>query len=357
MIISKSLIDNFLKRENADPTPVSTGSRLTVNLYSRLDPEAVWGPHIQSRYKQLYFASQALELPVDITIQDGREDRTLDNFDRYDWNHFLFPSDCIEEIRSRSNFSIGPNIPLAPIFGPARPHFERSVLAGRWIVADSEWNKSALLECFPELNPDRIVVIPVYVGNQFRTVRMKPRDDFTVGCVGYPDDKSAIKNLDAILTLARHHPEWRFELVVNRDEAPAEYFALPNLTVYLNVDNAGIPEIMKFWSCYLGIAKRERGPATIQEANTMGCPTVCADHTGYACFRPLIPLQLPPFVDLDDSHLRLIEDTLAHVAANRDAILARAEHARETFWQNHTSEKTTRQWKRFFLTAASNPRD
>lgn len=329
-------------------------SRIRARLYARVDPRATFGPFIQTRYKEYYFASEATSLPIDIGICDGRSPFGEEAWQECAWHHFLFPSDCIESIRTQRNFSIGPNIPLAPIFGPARPKFERAVLAERWIVADSEWNKSALLQCFPELDTSRIAVIPIYVGDHFRIVRMQPRTEFVVGCVGYPDDKSEIKNLDAVLTLARRRRDWVFEFIVNRSEVPDSFTELPNVRLHLNVANHHVPEIMKHWSCYLGISKRERGPATIQEANTMGCPTVCANHTGYACFHPLVPLDLPPFEPLSPTHIRYVEDVLADVAANRDSYLERAAYNREAFWLTQTSERITRLWKQLFLEAAAN---
>ena len=319
-----------------------------VNLFGRLEEDTIQGPHIQGRYKREYYASRALDIPVSIKMHDGRHADIAALFEDAHWNHFLFPSDCAPAIRGRRNFSIGPNIPLAPIFGPAHPKFERSVLQDRWIVADSAWNKDALLQCFPELDPQRIVIIPIYVGDHFRETSMDSREQFTVGCVGYPDDQSNIKNLDAVLTLARMRPDWRFEIICNRKVVPQAYRELANIKVFLLVENENSPEIMKKWSCYLGISKCERGPATIQEANTLGCPTVCANHTGYACFNPLVRLELPPFVPLNDEHLRYIEKSLSEVENNRARFLRLADKTRTEYWSLRTPELITRKWKGLF---------
>jgi hypothetical protein len=337
---------------NYNPPMPADNQVVSVKFFGRLE-DVVRGPHIQGRYKKKYFASEALDVPVSIDLFDGRDASVEQIFNKGHWNHFLFPSDCVGAIAGRYNFSVGPNIPLSPIFGPEHPKFHKPILNDRWVVADSQWNKEALLECFPEISPDKVVVIPIYVGDHFRNTRMQPRDVFTVGCVGYPNDKANIKNLDAVLALARRRPEWRFELVVNRDHVPEVYNSIQNIRVFLDVENQNLALIMKKWSCYLGISKRERGPATIQEASTMGCPTVCSNHTGYACFRPLIPLKLPPFLPLEEPHIRYIEETLSMIAGNRQKFMAMAEKARATFWSLQTPEVITRSWKEFFRDRAT----
>ena len=152
-----------------------------------------------------------------------------------------------------------------------------------------------------------------------------------------------------MLSLAKRRPEWNFELIANRDSVPEYYAHIQNLKVFLEVSNAQMPKIMRKWSCYLGLSKRERGPATIQEANALGCPTVCANHTGYACFKPLVPLELPPFSALDENHLKYIDRTLADVSENHIDYLNMADRARRSFWSTQTPEHITHKWKAFFL--------
>ena len=174
-------------------------------------------------------------------------------------------------------------------------------------------------------------------------------DTFTIGCVGYSNDKFNIKNLDVIADLANRRPTWNFELIINRDNFPESFQDASNIRVHTQISNEKIPKIMARWSCYLGLSKRERGPATIQEANALGCPTVCANHTGYACFQPLVPLDLPPFVDLSRAHIWHIEETLVKIEKNRSFYLDQANQRRKNYWSTQTPENTTHKWKSFLL--------
>ncbi|MFW6312238.1 MAG: hypothetical protein ACOC1K_08410 [Nanoarchaeota archaeon] len=67
---------------------------------------------------------------------------------------------------------------------------------------------------------------------------------------------------------------------------------------------------------YLSISKRERGPATLQEARVVGIPTMTPNHTGYSEFNPLFPLDIEPYKKLDKRDIDQIVSGIREVKKN-----------------------------------------
>lgn len=285
------------------------------------------GPIIQTNFKKKYFKRdiKAYNIVFNSDIQ------------YYDWAHILNPTVINKQ---GTNISIGPNIFLKKDL----PVWCRD----KHVVADSEWMKSHLIEKY-DINSNLIDVIPVYVAEEFYTTMPEQRDEFTVGVVGYYQDND-IKNFSSLPKICSHFPDIRFEIMSsrNKNQFPDFLQNIPNLH-FLNIPHENIHEYMKYWDCYLGLSKRERGPAVVQELRVVGIPTICANHTGYKEFKPLIPLDIMPFEQHSNGDIDLYIDSIKDVIINNSKYRKLALEDKEDFWNKEKSTMmVSKKWEDFF---------
>lgn len=351
--VAKKRSSRYLRKPNQSPKKyieIKDAENL-VHFCGRYNGE-IKGSCIQSNYKKRYFhLHNKTNLKFNYLQHNKVELIPPDSFMKKSWIHVLFPHQIDKLISHDGNFSIGPNIGWCKQLGSLSLEFNLNMLRNRYIVADSEWNKEAIIHCFGKYinKPERIHVIPVYIGQHWNKIPYTPRNKFTVGMVGY-FSVSPVKNLHVITEFAKKRPDWNFEVIINFGESriPQEIKRQRNIKIFSQKTNEEVAKIAKNWSCYLGISMAERGPATIQEMNVMGVPTVCANHTGYKSFSPLIPLELKAFKHLQDKDKRMVYNTLVQVYNERDKILKMAKDRKEEYWQERTPEVITKKWMNFF---------
>lgn len=181
------------------------------------------------------------------------------------------------------------------------------------------------------IDKNLISVIPIYVSEEFYTTIPEQQENFTVGIVGYYQDDD-IKNFSSLPQICKAFPNVRFEVLSsrNKEQFPQFLRSISNLH-FLNVPHEHVHEYMKYWDCYLGLSKRERGPAVIQELRVLGIPTICANHTGYKEFKSMIPLDIEPFKQHSDNDISLFVDAIKDIKINSDSYRKKALEDKEQF--------------------------
>lgn len=284
------------------------------------------GPIIQTEFKKKYFS------------RDIKSFNIIWNSNlRTDWIHILNPG---VNKREQLNVSIGPNIFL----NQDLPYWCKN----KYVVADSEWMKEHISDLY-RIDRNKISVVPIYVSEEFYNTNPEKREHFTVGVVGYYQDND-VKNFTSLVKICSALPNVRFEVLSSRNKEQFPNFLryIPNLH-FLNVPHDKVHEYMMYWDCYLGMSKRERGPAVIQELRVLGIPTICANHTGYKEFKPLIPLDIQPFKQHSDGDISLFVDAIKDVKINNDRYREMALEDKKFFWATEKSTKNvSKKWENFF---------
>lgn len=287
------------------------------------------GPRIQMENRKKYF-------PMYIQKYNFKWNS---NFRRSKWNHITYIDVALKH--SLSNISTGPNIDIDKELPQKIKDFLISV--------DSNWLKYYIIEKY-NLNENQIFNIPVYVDEMFyNNIRNWETDNFTIGLCGYYE-KNDIKNLQSLSKICDCLPKTNFQLLTsrNKNSFPKYLLNINNLDI-INVDRNNIINVMSEWSGYLGMSKRERGPATIQEAKTLGIPTICSDHTGYSEFGPTIPLEIKPFKSHSNNDIDLIVDSIYDLYDNLDHYNEVAKIERHRFWNEEKHPKLiSKKWEQFF---------
>lgn len=310
------------------------------------------GPSLQSTYKAKFFGMYSNDIPIDVEFKihgpgnfNGFENKPF---------HCLFPSEMGGFINTCKNFTTGPNIAGCLRLSQTNLRQPDWLFKDRALVADSYWAKEGFCECYPTVDPKNVSIITTYIDEAFYKTPMDlTQEDFIIGMVGFPGGLSGlnnIKNLDVVFKLARKRTNWKFEICANRQQYPTWFSnqvkQLDNVRVF-NVPHDKMHLLMSRWSCYLGVGKVERGPTTIQEANVLGCPTVCSDHSGYSDFEPSIPLPIDPFIDIDENNLKVIDDALMDLHKNKERYFEESKIKKERFWKERTPDIITKKWKTF----------
>lgn len=313
-------VDDIKKIDNKLKTINFFGITNTMGMPNR-------GPIIQTEYKKYYFNRDIKDLNILFNSK----------LNSVDWIHILNPS---VNIRDQKNVSIGPNIFLKE----GLPNWCK----GKRVVADSEWMKGYISDK-NNIKLDLISVIPVYVSEDFYDTIPEKREYFTVGIVGYYQDND-IKNFSALVKICSALPNIRFEILSSRNKEQFPHFLryVPNLH-FFNVEHDKVHEYMKYWDCYLGMSKMERGPAVIQELKVLGIPTICANHTGYKEFKPMVPLDIEPFKELSDRDVSLFIDTIKDINTHNTKYREEALKEKDRFWNTEKSTKNiSKKWENFF---------
>jgi len=285
------------------------------------------GPIIQTEFKKFYFKRdiQKFNILFNSTIRSA------------DWTHVLNPG---THVKDHVNVSIGPNIFLKQ----DPPYWCK----GKRVVVDSEWMKEHISTKY-KIDTSLISIIPVYVSEDFYNTIPERKEQFTIGIVGYYQDDD-IKNFTSLVKICSFLPNIRFEVLSsrNKDQFPNFLRHIPNLH-FLNVPHNKVHECMKYWDGYIGMSKRERGPAVIQELRVLGIPTICSNHTGYKEFSPMIPLDIEPFKSHSDSDISLIVDAIKDLQQNIESYRERALKEKKEFWEKEKSTKiVSKKWENFF---------
>jgi hypothetical protein len=106
---------------------------------------------------------------------------------------------------------------------------------------------------------------------------------------------------------------------------------------------------MKTWHGYIGLSKRERGPAALQELKVLGIPTICPLHTGYKEFNPLIGLNIDPYKSHNESDINQYVNAINSLQNNFDYYFELAQIEKERFWREEkSSQKISKLWETFF---------
>jgi hypothetical protein len=188
------------------------------------------------------------------------------------------------------------------------------------------------------INEKQLSVIPIYVTEDFYETEVCS-DRNIVGIVGYPryDD---VKNMLSLILLCKRFPHLKFELLSSRskNQFPTELQHINNLQ-FLNVPHYDTVNIMKKWGMYIGLSKRERGPAVLQELKVLGIPTICPNHTGYREFNPFIGLDIKPFEKHTSKDLDLYSDAIEYVYRNHEQCINKTQEDRIKFWNEEKSTK------------------
>ena len=285
------------------------------------------GPVIQTQLKQMYFARDISNLKISFS------DSILNPVN---WNHVLNPQLANKII---PNLSIGPNI----LF---KGNLDK-IFLNKKIVSDSEWFKQILIERY-QLEESQISVIEIYVTEDFYYTNPEDNENITLGFVGYYDNDD-IKNFSSIPSICKKFPKIRFEVLSsrNKESFPSWLQEIKNLT-FLNVPHKDVIHYMKYWNGYIGLSKRERGPAVLQELKTLGIPTICPLHTGYAEFSPSIGLNISPFKEHSKKDLDLFYMAIEDLINNNEKYKQRALDEKEIFWTEKKSTKiVSKKWENF----------
>lgn len=329
-----------------------------VDFYGRFTYQNS-GPWIQGNYKKKFFDIYSKDIPLKVAFHDSKRNikkRPTKYF------HCLFPHD-LNNYYGHDNFSLGPNIAYCMKLGGMKPEFDKKILVGRQIIADSYWNKAALCECF-DLDPALITIITTYIDEGFYKAKIKHNKRFTVGLVGYPGRLSGglsnIKNINIVKNLAPIFKNWKFEICCSAGREREMEYLHSSYKRHRNVEikvvpHKEMPDVMSRWHCYLGVSKAERGPTTIQEATALGCVTVCSNHTGYADFDPVVPMDIEPFKDIrvHSPRFDVVVDSLRYVYANFDDLFKESQIKRRFFWENRNPRVITYKWKKFLYENAT----
>lgn len=321
--------NNIYNVENGKYISDSQSNKKSINFYAITNTLGMpnRGPIIQTENKIYYFKRDIQKFNIGVQ----------NKFSFSNWNHVLNP-DCNR--LSVPNVSVGPNIDLKNMGN----HWWRD----KFLVADSHWMKNYLINKFNILE-SLISVIPIYVTEEFYETEVESNKN-VVGLVGYPrhDD---IKNMNSLVIICKRFPNLNFEMLSSRDKSHFSHDirSIPNLTFY-NVPHSQTVDIMKKWGMYIGLSKRERGPAALQELKVLGIPTICPNHTGYSEFNPLISLDIKPFKNHSASDLDMISDAIKLVLNNHYLYLQKAQIERDVFWANEKSTKVvSKKWEDFFV--------
>ena len=284
------------------------------------------GPIIQTQNKIYYFNRDIKRFKIGIE----------NKYEFHQWSHILNP-DC-KKLNDKK-VSVGPNIVM---FGNRNDWWKHLN-----IVTDSLWMKEYFINNFG-INEKQLSVIPIYVAEDFYEAEAMPQKNI-IGIVGYPrhDD---IKNMNSLITLCKRFPKMKFELMSSRSKSQFsnELQNIKNLKFY-NVPHEDTVNIMKRWGMYLGLSKRERGPAVLQELKVLGIPTICPCHTGYKEFNPFIGLDIKPFEKHSSKDLDLYSDAINYVYTNHELCINKTQEDRIKFWNNEKSTKiVSKKWENFF---------
>ncbi|MFW6014975.1 MAG: hypothetical protein ACOCRK_00895 [bacterium] len=79
------------------------------------------------------------------------------------------------------------------------------------------------------------------------------------------------------------------------------------------------------------MSKRERGPATLQEARCLGVPTITPDHTGYSEFNNCISLPIKPYREHTKKDKDMIVEGIKHCFDNYDYYLKKCASDKHIF--------------------------
>jgi len=285
------------------------------------------GPRIQMNYRKEYF-----DYINDIDI-------LFNNKKYYDWTHYTYLT-WTSKHKERKKFSIGPNIDI---------RYEiPNHLTNVPIVADSNWLRQYLIDNY-NINSDIIWNIPVYIGEEFYYTDPNNKNDIIMGVVGYYE-KNDIKNLYSLVKICNYFNNIKFELLSSRrpNTFPKEITELNNLEIK-KVEHNKIYKQMSKWSAYLGLSKRERGPATIQECKCIGIPTICPNHTGFKEFNPTIKMNLEPFRKHTEWDKDYIIENINMFLDDKQYYMNYAENDKHTFWKNEKHPSIiTGKWEDFF---------
>lgn len=284
------------------------------------------GPRIQMSYRKHYF--NHINNPC--IFFNSKKPKN--------WTHYTY---LIWAKRHKRNklFSVGPNIDIRDTI----PDF----IFNKPIVADSFWFKNYL-----EVNYDIVSDvwnIPVYVGEEFYYKEPNNKNDTIIGVVGYYE-KNDIKNLLSLTRICNHFNNIKFQLFSSRDRKmfPNEIRGIENLDI-INVKHEDIPEQMSKWSAYLGLSRRERGPATLQECKCIGIPTICPNHTGFREFNPTIKMNLEPFIKHSEQDKDYIIENINMFLDDKTYYMNKAEEEKHEFWKEEKHPSIiTNKWEQFF---------
>lgn len=319
---------NILKKTNITKNSQQKDDFFTVNFWGRNNLYENKGPYIQSINKMKYFKRD-----ID-SIKFLFENYTK----KAHWNHYLFPNEIPPNTH---NYSYGPNI-----FLTKKLHEKHK---NKYIVADSEFMKEYLIEHF-NLPENNIYIIPVYISSKFFEIKLQRNKEFIIGLTGYYQNND-IKNFSSLPYIANALSSYRFEILSSRSPKtfPREIRELENAH-FLNVRNDMVPEIMKKWSIYLSMSKRERGPAATQEAKVTGIPIITPDHTGYREFNNCILLPIKPYKEHTNMDKDLIISAIQHCFENYEKYSSQCLHESRIFWEKEKNPLIiSKKWENFFL--------
>lgn len=284
------------------------------------------GPIIQTKNKQKYFKEHITNFDIH-----------FGNCKSPSWTHTLNPH--FKPV-SGTNVSIGPNIDLK--LGVPGQYRNKN------IVADSIWMKNYLIDKF-DINENQISIIPIYVTEDFYNTKLEQNEQFTLGAVGYYQNND-IKNISSLIPLCKQFPDIRFELLSsrNKNKFPSQFQNIPNLHFY-NIPHEEVVSRMKTWHGYIGMSKRERGPAVLQELKVLGVPTICPLHTGYKEFGPLLGVNVQPLKSHSTYDINKYILAINTLRNNYDYYSNLALVEKERFWKEEKSvEIVSRKWEQFF---------